>query len=284
LSERNISADVVMKSRPSPAAAPLFVAACALLILTPYATSAAPDVQTLNHRLHIEGDRGPVVILEGGLGDTLDTWAAVQSAIASHCGRTVAYNRAGYPGSNAAQGSRDAATIVSELRDELHRQGIAPPYVLVGHSLGGLYMQYFARQYADEVAGLVLVDSTHWNQQLLLGASTQNEFNRRGTVMLFMSFIARRELNDSARAGEQVHDSPRAAGVPTVVLSSTGAPRGETPASRTEGARLQEDIVADFPGARHVRVEGSGHYIQKDRPDVVIEAVRELAGCARSAS
>jgi pimeloyl-ACP methyl ester carboxylesterase len=68
------------------------------------------------------------------------------------------------------------------------------------------------------------------------------------------------------------------------VLSSTGAPRGETPASRTEGARLQEDIVADFPGARHVRVEGSGHYIQKDRPDVVIEAVRELAGCARSAS
>jgi pimeloyl-ACP methyl ester carboxylesterase len=272
-----------MKSRPSAAATPMFILACALLLM-PFMISAAV-LETVDHRLQIEGDRGPVVILEGGLGDTLDTWSEVQSAIASQCVRTVSYNRAGYPGSDAAAGGfRDAATIVGELRDELHRQGIAPPYVLVGHSLGGLYMQYFARQYADEVAGLVLVDSTHWNQQLLMGApnQSQSDVGRRGTVMLFMSFIARRELTDSARAGEQVHRSPHATAVPTVVLSSTGALRGETPVSRTEAARLQEDIVADFPGARHIRVEGSGHYIQKDRPDVVIESVRELAGCPRT--
>jgi pimeloyl-ACP methyl ester carboxylesterase len=262
----------------------MYILACVLL-LTPFMTWAAV-LETVHHRLQIEGDSGPAVILEGGLGDTFDTWSDVQSAIASRCARTVSYNRAGYPGSNAAaEGFRDAATIVNELRDELHRQGIAPPYVLVGHSLGGLYMQYFARQYADEVAGLVLVDSTHWNQQLLMGAPNQgnpSSIGRRGTVMLFMSFIARRELTDSARAGEQVHTSPHVTTVPTVVLSSTGARRGETPVSRTEAARLQEDIVADFPGARHIRVEGSGHYIQKDRPDVVIDSVRELAGCPRA--
>ena len=49
----------------------------------------------------------------------------------------------------------------------------------------------------------------------------------------------------------------------------------------TEAARLQESIVAEFPGAKHLRVDGSGHYIQKDRPDVVIDSVRELAGCSR---
>ncbi|MGH8175390.1 MAG: alpha/beta fold hydrolase [Steroidobacter sp.] len=252
--------------------------ACTCALISAWSFAGAATVSA-GHHARMEGRGVPVVVFEGGLGDTLDTWQAVQPAIASHCASTIAYNRAGYPGSDPARGSRDAATIVSELREELQRRGIAPPYVLVGHSLGGLYMQYFARQYAHEVAGLVLVDSTHWNQQLQMGSAEPDSHPGRGRVLLFMSFIARRELADSARAGEQVHASPRAGAVPTIVLSSTGALRGETPVSRTESARLQEDIVADFPAARHVRVSGSGHYIQKDRPDMVIEAVRELARC-----
>ncbi len=257
---------------------PLTVAGvCALLTLS--IAIRAATAEPVRHLVHIEGYGRPVVILESGLGDTLDTWKEVQASIASRCARTVAYNRAGYPGSDPAKGPRDAVTIVAELRSELQRRGIAPPYVLVGHSLGGLYMQYFARRYSDEVAGLVLVDSTHWNQQLLMGSAIQNTNTKHGTVMLFMTFIARRELADSARAGEQVHASPRTNRIPTIVLSSTGALRGETPASRTQAARLQESIVADFPAGRHVRVDGSGHYIQADRPGVVIDSVRELAGC-----
>ncbi len=61
--------------------------------------------------------------------------------------------------------------IVSELRTELDRRNIRPPYVLVGHSLGGLYMQYFARNYPSEVSGLLLVDSTHWDQNMVLNAT-----------------------------------------------------------------------------------------------------------------
>jgi pimeloyl-ACP methyl ester carboxylesterase len=55
---------------------------------------------------------------------------------------------------------------------------------------------------------------------------------------------------------------------------------GETPASQALAESLQEEIAADFPAARHVRVDDSGHYIQRDRPDVVVAAARELAGCA----
>ena len=222
------------------------------------------------------------MIFENGLGDVLDVWKAVQPAIASECGLTMTYNRAGYLGSGPAAGPRDAQSIVAELRHELKRRNFRPPYVLVGHSLGGLYMQYFARQFNNEVAGLVLVDSTHWNQQLLLGAPNEESTDRRGRVVLFMDFIARRELADSALAGEQVHSSPTPDFIPTIVLSSTGVFRGETPAARAQAARLQEDIVATFGGARHVRVDGSGHYIQKDRPDAVISAVREIAGCRKN--
>lgn len=233
------------------------------------------------HRVRIEGGAtspaAPTVILENGLGDSLEVWDEVQRIIARNCARTFAYNRAGYEGSGLAAGMRDAHTVVTELRAELRERGLKPPYVLVGHSLGGLYMQYFARTYAEEVAGLVLVDSTHRSQRLWPATSER----RGGRVVLFMSPIARRELAGSEAAGEQVQLSPRAPPIATVVLSSTGVFRGETPASRVEAARFQEEIAAEFPNARHVRVEGSGHYIQKERPDTVIEAIREVTGCRR---
>lgn len=232
------------------------------------------------HRVRIEGRGVPTVVLSGGLGDTLDVWNDVQPAIAAHCVRTFAYNRAGYEGSSPAGGPRDAEAIVSELRSELLKRGIRPPYVLVGHSLGGLYMQYFARSYPDEISGLLLVDSTHWNQGLQMDPRSTGPYLGRHAVVLYMSLIARREFADSMRAGEQVHSSPSAANVPTIVLSSTSPAHGETPASRAQAAILQDEIAADFPGARHVRVAASGHYIQRDQPEVVVNAARELAGCA----
>jgi pimeloyl-ACP methyl ester carboxylesterase len=235
----------------------------------------------LHHRVKLEGKGPRTVILESGLGDTLDIWQTVQPLIAARCARTLSYNRAGYLGSDNSNAPRDAATIVAELRAELGRQKIKPPYVLVGHSLGGLYMQYFARNYPDEVAGLVLVDSTHWQEQLAMGNQANTPYNSRTAVTLFMPWIMRREISDSADAGKQVHSSPMAAGIPTIVLSSTRGPAGETPPARALAARLQDEIAADFPAADHVRVNDSGHYIQKDHPEVVVAAVRRLAGCKR---
>jgi pimeloyl-ACP methyl ester carboxylesterase len=234
------------------------------------------------HRVRIEGSGGKTVVFEAGLGDTLEVWDPVQEPIAEHCARTVAYNRAGYLGSDPADGKRDAAAIVKELRTELQRRGIAPPYLLVGHSLGGLYMQYFARNYPSEISGLVLLDSTHWNQGLRLDKSANAPYTSMRQVTLFMSWIARRELDDSMSAGEEVHESPPAVQLPTVVLSSTRALKGQTQSAREQEDRLQDDIATDFPVARHVAVENSGHYIQQDRPDAVIDAVRKLAGCGPS--
>jgi pimeloyl-ACP methyl ester carboxylesterase len=249
-------------------------------LLIVFVTSALGlPAESVRHRVKVEGRGTSTVILEAGLGDTLEVWNAVQSQIAANCVRTLAYNRAGYLGSDPSDSPRDSATIVAELRAELQRQKIKPPYILVGHSLGGLYMQYFARNFPNEVAGLVLVDSTHWDQSLEMGNQANTPYNSRTAVTLFMPWIMRREINDSVIAGQQVHSSPQAGPIPTVVLSSTRGPSGETPAARAQAARLQDEITADFPAALHVRVPDSGHYIQRDHPEAIVEATRQLARC-----
>jgi pimeloyl-ACP methyl ester carboxylesterase len=156
--------------------------------------------------------------------------------------------------------------------------------VLVGHSLGGLYMQYFARNYPAEVTGLLLVDSTHWDQHMFVDTQANQQYSVQREVTLFMPWIMRRELTDSTHAGEQVHESPPGAeDVRTIVLSSTVTPKSGTPETQKHAMLLQDEIAADFPGARHIFVTGAGHYIQRDQPDVVINAARELAGCGEDA-
>jgi pimeloyl-ACP methyl ester carboxylesterase len=140
-------------------------------------------------------------------------------------------------------------------------------------------MQYFARNYPKEVSGLLLVDSTHWNQQMAIDSTANRAYLGTREVHLFMPWIMRRELKDSQDAGTQVHDSPGAQFVRTIVLSSTLPPKGATPESLARASLLQGEIAADFPGSRHVFVTGAGHYIQRDKPDIVINAARELAGC-----
>jgi len=243
-------------------------------LLLDQSTQAA--TASISHRVRLEGQGAATVVFEAGLGDTLDIWKRVQPEVANDGVRTFAYNRAGYPGSSTFEGPRDAATIVAELREELRRQELAPPYLLVGHSLGGLYMQYYARNFPQEVKGLVLVDSTHWDQLKQIHEQAPFAYGMLRTVSQLMRGVMRREFADSELAGQQVAASPLPRAIPTIVLSSTRAGPGETPAFRQLQHRLQDDIALEYKAVRHSFPLGSGHYIQRDRPQDVIDAIREL--------
>ncbi|WP_420846621.1 alpha/beta fold hydrolase [Methylocystis parvus] len=112
-------------------------------------------------------------MFENGLGGRLEWWSKILPDIATET-TVFAYNRPGIGASAPATTPRDGVTIVEELRATLRAKGIAPPYVLVGHSIGGLYVQLYARRHSDEVAGLVLVDSTHPEQ--LSGAGARKKW------------------------------------------------------------------------------------------------------------
>jgi pimeloyl-ACP methyl ester carboxylesterase len=111
------------------------------------------------HRLHIrcEGDGTPAVIFDAALGASSLSWSLVQPAVA-RVTRACAYDRAGFGWSEAGPLPRTAGRIADELHDLLRRAAVRPPYVLVGHSFGGLVMRLFAARHREEVAGLVLIE------------------------------------------------------------------------------------------------------------------------------
>ncbi len=100
-----------------------------------------------------------VVIDSGAGGKTLD-WCLVQPEIAKFA-RVITYDRAGYAWSDASPLPRTSENIVKELHTMLHNANVPAPYILVGHSFGGMNMRLFAAQYPDEVAALILVDAAH---------------------------------------------------------------------------------------------------------------------------
>jgi pimeloyl-ACP methyl ester carboxylesterase len=113
-------------------------------------------------RLHVVGmgEGEPPVVLECGSGGIALDWYFVQQEIARFT-RVLAYDRAGSGWSDASRAPRAIPEVVGELHSLLVGMEIPRPFILVGHSLGGLYAQYFARRYPGEVGGLVLVDAAH---------------------------------------------------------------------------------------------------------------------------
>jgi pimeloyl-ACP methyl ester carboxylesterase len=107
--------------------------------------------------LHEEGQGSPAVILESGIGASSLSWAVVQPQIAAFT-RVISYDRAGLGWSPFSRRPRTVRGMVNELRSVLERANIPAPFVLVGHSFGGLLVRAYASQYPNEVAGLVLVD------------------------------------------------------------------------------------------------------------------------------
>lgn len=244
------------------------------------------------HRLLLRcaGAGWPPVVLDAGLGDTTTSpeWAPVQRAVATFT-QCCSYDRARLGGSDPWPGQHTSLQAADALYQMLHVAGIAGPYVLVGHSLGGLHAQLFAARHPGETVGLVLVDATHedhfaWLTRNQLSSEEMDE-QRRFAAGENPEDIAFDTALEALRALRWRLDAP------LVVLTRDHVPPEEQPPGwspeREElllatAHELQADLATRSPLGRLVVAERSGHNVQRYRPDLIIAAIREVVATARA--
>jgi len=122
------------------------------------------------------GDGEPKVIFESGIGATHLNWRHIQESIAP-IATTVSYDRAGLGWSSASHTRRTPANVAREMHEMLQGAGLEPPFILVGHSFGGLVMRRFALLYPDEVAGVLLIDPMRCEEWPPLDPSKQSQLD-----------------------------------------------------------------------------------------------------------
>lgn len=235
------------------------------------------DVGGHKLRLRVAGSGSPTVVLDYGLGGSIENWNDVFPEVARFT-RVVAYDRAGYGESEPGPGPRSQTRIATELHTLLNRAQIAPPYVLVGHSLGGANMRAFAHLLKDEVAGLVFVDPfnvnifTSQSDKEREAAMTQQEAALKDApagVQAEWQFLKSENQNNFP----QVRAFGAPPDVPMMVLV---AGRGRPP--RWVKSVLDEygTWVAEASEGGLVVTPESRHSIQSDDPALVISAIRRV--------
>ena len=224
--------------------------------------------------LHIEtlGTSGPAVVFEAGLGNDSTTWKLVAGPIATFA-RVVLYDRPGLGRSSSLKDKNAPVTAVevaTRLRALLAAAEIQPPYILVGHSLGGLYLQMFAREYPKDVSGVILLDSS--------SPDAPSELKTR--ARLVPETAAYLEENGVPESNKQVKNGGPFPNVPLTVIAATN----HGPYFKEWEPmlmRLQQQLATLSAQGTLIVAQGSGHDVQLDRPQMVIDAVRRMVGAAQ---
>ena len=262
--------------------------------------------------LECRGSGGPTVVLEAGYRSPATVWTddliqpddprtMVLAGVAAFT-RVCAYERPGAAGvvdgvlqpsrSDPVPMPRTAEGVVADLHALLSAAGVPGPYVLVGHSLGGLFVRLYAATYPEEVAGLVLVDAWSEGLQGLLTPEQWESYVRvNSAVPPAMAGYPGYETLDFAAASAAMGEAAAArplGPVPLAVIAH-GQPFGLTeedlgfPPEALERAwrAAQEGLARLAPGARFVVATESAHYVQLQQPELVIAAIREVVEAVR---
>jgi pimeloyl-ACP methyl ester carboxylesterase len=263
--------------------------------------------------LHLlcEGEDGPTIVVEQGLGEPSLLWRPIQSEARSFS-RFCLYDRSGSLWSPPVSGSRSVEARAGDLHARLHQAGLPGPYILVAHSYGGLVVRAFAARYPRETAGLVMVDAI---EESIAFHSDYQRFLRRarpfvallraaaavGLIRLFANLFGGRIKDEAdaamraatarpafyrAIAGElaslrgPVRDFGNLGDLPLIVITHGKPFPGPFAALEPFWRPGQERLAARSSRGELWVAENSNHMIAADEPALVIEALRRVAEMA----
>jgi len=233
-----------------------------------------------NFTYFLSGVKKPTVVLESGLGDDMTSWKPVINKL-EEFSEVFTYNRAGFSGSNSENTIRNGKIIVKELKALLKSTNLNPPYILVGHSLGGAYMELYAKTYPDEVAGVVLVDPNsskypeHCKREKLDYCDPPSSMPKWAT--LFFPSAVEGEIIGFSSTHSQVNAIENFPNVPLAVISATHRNENQTDKekiSREFYVKMHKNLSELSPKSKFITCDSCSHYIHRDDPDLVVNTIK----------
>jgi pimeloyl-ACP methyl ester carboxylesterase len=240
------------------------------------------------YKLHVleNGIGEPTVIFEGGINCSTNSYDKLR-ILASEFTRVISYDHAGIGYSTQSPNQRTLPNYVSELYRLLEKEKIDPPYILVGHSIGGFIIRYFAHIYPNDVAGLVFIDmppddwfnyirTTHSSKDVLM-------FNKIFDPDLTVTYrgVANKELKMYEYNTELLEGIKIPRHIPVRMLTSIRfdnwtKEKGYHPEDLIIWAEMQAEVLEGVPDAKQIITEKSGHFIQGTEPELIINAIKDL--------
>jgi len=258
------------------------------------------NVSIGTHSLHIRciGQGTPTVVIDTGVGDTLDSWHDFQTQVAQFS-QVCTYDRAGYGLSEPGPLPRHSQRLADELQQLLENVGIHSPYVLVGHSLGALNMQVFADRYPNQVAGLILLDPSplafitgqafpdlyqmlaeqsaeFYNMAEAAFQSTDAEAQKK---VNYLEAVASEHAALITESASQVAAIKSFGDLPMVVIGSDLPNPGfgaDAEVFQQFWIEQNRDLANKSSNGMFVLAQESSHYIHKDAPGLVLDAIHEM--------
>ena len=249
------------------------------------------DVGGYSLYLNCTGSGNPTVILESGLTGDFTSWNTTQPEIAKFT-RVCSYDRAGLSYSDPGPIPRNAELTTSDLHTLLTKANIAPPYILVGHSFGGLLIRRYYFEYPEEVTGMIFIDSLHenwWDEALaLLPTDTSADTVRLANFREYLVDGWKHpegnyENMDIPAVIEQIRETGDFGNLPVTVLTAetfnvlnSGLP-ADMEANLAALFREEQGRIATLStiGTQTV-ISESGHDMPHDNPQAVIQAIEEM--------
>lgn len=239
---------------------------------------------------YVCGGKGtPTVIIEAGAGDSTDhSWAKVFPEIRPDT-KICRYSRAGLGLSDEAPIPRTSQDMVADLHALLNNANIEPPYVLVGHSIGGFNVRLYSATYPDEVVGMVLVDASHPDYWTRLRNAIPPEDSDESLALSEMRNVLFDDGDDHPEgidvdaSADEVRNTGPMGDIPLVVITrafgaevASDLPPEFVRAAEQAWQELQVDLTTLSTNSTHVVAAKAGHFVQVDEPQLVIDAIRKV--------
>jgi pimeloyl-ACP methyl ester carboxylesterase len=257
-----------------------------MTLLAPGRSAVLPPIQALQTRggrlSYIVSGSGPAsILLFSGAGVSLQGWEPLYPEI-ERLGTVFGWNRFGMQGSDPPRERQTGTVVLASLRELLGYGALEPPYVLVAHSLGGLFANLFARLYPEEVAGVLFLEAAHPADREMLKKHESQLLRALEKVLALPQVFLKPNLHTELACVEETMREIEGAGpfpeVPLRVVTGGLTPRSWLMSPGAVGSRRanQQELVRLSSLGEQVIAQKSGHFPQLTEPELVLKVLAEL--------